>query len=147
MGLVRLYSNILRLKNDLSTILISTFNERGIKELIIELNTEKQLFAKGVGVDGQIVGYYSLTTELISRGRKRFNSPYNFKDTGQMFRSFRVMLDRDGFTIDADADKLVDSNIIENEAQILGLTNESKIELVKEILPILASKIRAEITR
>jgi len=126
---------------NLENVLFKTFSDAGIKSFIIELNKERQLFAKGIGVNGEIVGYYSFVTSLINPSKK-FNSPYNFKDTGEMFRSFRVIVDKQGFTIDADAEKLVDSNIIDKESQILGLTNESKAELVKEIAPQIAEQIR-----
>jgi hypothetical protein len=119
------------------------FKQKGVQAFIIDLNKEGQLFAKGIGVNGEVVGYYSLFTSLINP-TKGFNKPYNFKDTGEMFRSFKVNVDKTGFTIDADADKLEESGIIDNDKQILGLTDESKIELVKEIIPLFIEQLRKE---
>jgi hypothetical protein len=61
-----------------------------------------------------------------------------------MFKSFRVKVSKDGFIIDADAEKLVDSNIIDSENEILGLTNESKAELVEKIIPLLVKEVRRQ---
>lgn len=127
-----------------NTLAHEVFRQNKIKSFVIWLNQQKQLFARGVDVDGNIVGYYSLTTSLINPSKK-FNTPYNFRDTGQMFRSFRVDVVKDGFTIDADAEKLVDSDIIEDENEILGLTADSMELLVKEIIPELAKEVTKQI--
>lgn len=141
-----LYNNIR--KFNVNNALYEVFNNANVKQLIINLNREKQLYVEGVGLDGQIVGTYSFFTQVLSEGisgkgfPKRAGSPFNFYNTGEMYQSFRVIVDKEGFTIDADAEKLVDSDIIENENQILGLTNESKIELAKEVIPLIAAEIR-----
>jgi hypothetical protein len=124
------------------------FNNANVKQLIINLNREKQLYVEGVGVNGEIVGTYTYFTQLFTDGisgkgfPKRTGSPYNFYNTGEMYASFVVIVDKDGFTIDANAEKLVDSQIIDNEKEILGLTDESKIELAKEAIPQVARQIR-----
>jgi hypothetical protein len=140
--LSKLLSNISNIS--INKITTDVFRDKDVQEFIISLNRDGQLFIRGVGVDNEIVGFYSFATELISKGRKKFNTKYNFKDTGEMFRSFRVKVEKDGFVIEADAEKLVDSNIIENENEILGLTNESKIELVKKITPLLIEEVRKQ---
>lgn len=139
--LKKLVNNISKLS--VNSLAVEVFKNKGIQSFIIDLNKENQLFAKGVGVDGEIVGYYSFLTSLINP-KKKFNQKYNFKDTGDMFRSFKVIVSKDGFIIDADADKLVDSNIIDSEKKILGLTDESKKELIKEIIPLFAKQLRKE---
>jgi hypothetical protein len=140
--LSKLVSNIQSIS--INTLAFEVFKTSRVQELIIDLNREGQLFAKGVGVDGDIVGYYSLMTSLINPSKK-FNTKYTFKDTGQMFSSFRVRVDKNGFVIDADADKLVDSDIIGKESEILGLTDESKTELIQEIAPLLVKEIKKQI--
>jgi len=140
--LSKLVNNVSKLS--VNSLASEVFKDKGIQSFIIDLNKEDQLFAKGVGVDGEIVGYYSFYTSLINP-KKKFNQKYNFKDTGEMFKSFKVIVSKDGFTIDADAEKLVDSDIIESENKILGLTDESKQELIKEILPFLVKEVRKQI--
>jgi hypothetical protein len=133
-----------------NTIAFEVFKDKKIQEFIIDLNTEGQLFAKGVGVDGRVVGVYSLATESISKGKsgkgfpKIAGRPYNFYAEGDLFKSFRIKVTRDGFIIDAETDDLIDDNIIDNDKQILGLTRESKIKLVKEITPLLVKEAREQ---
>ena len=120
------------------------FKDKGIQEFIISLNRDGQLFLRGEGVNGEVVGYYSFVTSLINP-KKKFNTPYNFKDTGEMFSSFRMRVLDDGFIIDADAEKLVNSDIIDSENEILGLTENSINELVKEITPLLVEEVKRQI--
>jgi hypothetical protein len=131
-----------------------TFKENGITKLIINLNRENQLFAEGVGVDGDVIATYSPASELLSQGisgkgfPKRAGEPFNFYSTGEMYNSFSVRIENDGFTINADTTDLIsDSKKIKSDKQILGLTNESKIELVKEIIPLFIKQIRTEILK
>lgn len=149
--LSRLINNVSNLT--VNSIAFEVFKRKEIQEFIIDLNTEGQLFAKGIGVDGEVVGFYSLTTELISRGRsgkgfpKGFNDPYNFYNTGDFFRSFRIRVTKTGFIIGADTADLEQDNIIRDEKQILGLTDESKAQLVKKILPLLVKQVREELLK
>jgi hypothetical protein len=133
-------------KLSVNSLAFEVFKQKKIQSFVIDLNKDNQLFAKGEGVDGEVVGYYSQLTSLINPSKK-FNQPYNFKDTGDMFRSFRVIVSKDGFVIEADADKLIDSDIIDKDSEILGLTDESKIELVKEITPFLIKEVREQIIK
>jgi hypothetical protein len=127
-----------------TNVAVEVFKRANVQTLIINYNRQEQLFAQGIDIYGNIVGFYSLTTSLINPS-KRVNTPYNFKDTGEFFRSFKVIVEEDGFVIDADADKLIDSEIIESEQQILGLTKESKEKLVQMVLPSLIDQVRKQI--
>jgi hypothetical protein len=147
--LEELYNKVSAL--DINAEFSKLFRDAGIQEFVLDLNREKQLFAKGIGVDGQVVGYYSLASELISRGEsgrgfpKRFNQPYNFLDSGDLFRSFKLLVGNTSFEIVANTDKLEEDFIIESEEQIIGLTNESITELVAHIAPKLAEQVRQKI--
>ena len=85
-------------KMSVNSLAQQVFKDKGIQEFIISLNRDGQLFLRGEGVNGEVVGYYSFVTSLINP-KKKFNTPYNFKDTGEMFSSFSLM-DRDWETID-----------------------------------------------
>lgn len=149
MSFKRLYNNFRNF--NVNNVLYEVFNKANIKQIIINLNRERQLYVQGVGVNGEIVGTYSYFTQVLSEGisgkgfPKRAGSPFNFYNTGEMYQSFVVIVDKEGFTIDADAEKLVDSEIIDNEKEILGLTDESKMELAKEVIPLFAEEIRKAI--
>jgi hypothetical protein len=123
------------------------FKESGISKFIINLNREGQLFAEGVGVDGKVVGVYSFASELLSQGvsgkgfPKRAGDPFNFYSTGEMYNSFSLKIERNGFVIKADTSDIEDTI---GDKQIIGLTNESKAELVEKIIPLLVKEIRRQ---
>jgi hypothetical protein len=124
------------------------FKESGISKFIINLNREGQLFAEGVGVDGNIVGVYSFASELLSQGvsgkgfPKRAGDPFNFYNTGEMYNSFSLKIESDGFVIKADTSDIEDTI---GDKQIIGLTNESKAELVEKIIPLLVKEVKKQI--
>jgi hypothetical protein len=124
------------------------FKESGISKFIINLNREGQLFAEGVGVDGKVVGVYSFASELLSQGisgkgfPKRAGDPFNFYNTGEMYNSFSLKIESDGFVIKADTSDIEDTI---GDKQIIGLTNESKAELVEKIIPLLVKEVKKQI--
>lgn len=145
-----------KLVNNISNLSVNSlaqkvFKESGITKLILNLNREGQLFAEGVGVDGKVVAKYTYATQLLSDGisgkgyPKNAGDPYNFYGTGNMYNSFSVRVENDGFVINADTSDLLDGNRnITSDKQILGLTDESKIKLVKEITPLFIEQLRKE---
>lgn len=141
-----------RLINNISSISINSlaqrvFKESGISRFIIDLNRENQLFVEGVGVDGEIVARYSFATQQLSKGisgkgfPKNAGDPFNFYNTGDMYNSFSIKIERDGFVINADTSDVEDR--IKGK-KIIGLTDESKIELVKKITPLLVEEVRKQ---
>jgi hypothetical protein len=124
------------------------FKESGISKFIINLNREGQLFAEGVGVDGKVVGVYSFASELLSQGisgkgfPKEAGEPFNFYNTGEMYNSFSLKIESDGFVIKADTSDVEDRL---KGKQIIGLTNESKAELVEKIIPLLVKEVKKQI--
>ena len=127
-------------------VLSYSFKTKAIQDFIIQLNTDEQLFNEGVDRTGEIVGYYGRYTEAINRGKtfggkaKIAGEPYFFLDTGDLFNSFSVVVGTDSITIIAtDVEKLAD--VMENPDLLVGLTDESKRELIKEALPIIRDYI------
>jgi hypothetical protein len=103
---------------------LKTFNYEFKKEIIFLIQND-QLTDKGIDEAGQIIGYYSYVTELITRGRKQQGEPYNLNDTGAFYRSMIVNVFRDSFVIDADADKGQDNLFEKYGDGIIGLTDEN----------------------
>lgn len=129
-------------KFSLPKVLVQVYRKEKIDEFVIDLNREKQLFEKGVGVDGQVVGYYSLVTSLIDP-KKSFNTHYTFKDTGEFFRSFTARFTSDG-AIELNANDIKEGQPLEDKynTKLIGLTIESKIKLVEKLRPTLIEEIR-----
>ena len=145
-----------KLVNNISNLSVNSltqkvFKESGVTKFILNLNREGQLFAEGVGVDGEVVGRYTFATQVLSQGLsgkgfpKNVGDPYNFYSSGGMYNSFSVRVESDGFVINADTQDLIEDNRnISSDKEILGLTDESKEKLVKEITPLLIEQLRKE---
>ena len=114
---------------------------------ILELNRFDQLFQQCVDSDGNLIGVYSFTTELLSGGRKKAGTHYTLEDTGAFYESFKIMTGRDFFQIIANPIK-PDANLFDKYgADIVGLTEESKKKLQVIMLPLIQKHIRNKISR
>lgn len=103
------------------------------KEQVIEWIQKDQLMSKGIDKKGDVIGYYSLTTELISQGKKKYNTHYTLFDSGDFYRSMYVAVYRDMIEINADADKGEDNLFEKFGTGIIGLTDENFSKLKKII--------------
>lgn len=110
------------------------FDVPNVKQMIIEMNTNDQLFKKGVDSNGvslmDIGGDYSFVTKDM---KSRNNQPYDhitLKDTGDFYKSWNVKILAD--TIFIEADTIKDGDDLQQRwgNDILGLTDESKQKLI-----------------
>ncbi len=126
-----------------------------LKQDIIDINRDDNLFNEGIGTDGNVLGVYSKATEQITQGRqgagfpKRAGSPFNFYDTGEMFKSFDLRVGRDSFTIFNTSDSLnafsQRTGIPEN--RIIGLPKDDQRKVNFEmILPLLRDFFKRNIS-
>ena len=96
-----------------------------------------QLFKKGVDEDDKLLGVYSITTQILSGGRKKAGSHYTLFDTGQFYRSIFTRVLSESLFIDADFAEMPDQNWWNennlNEEKILGLTDENLEKFKTEI--------------
>jgi hypothetical protein len=106
---------------------------------IIDLNTEVQLYEKGIDSKGNSLGDYSFVTKYYfkplaaTEGRDGRTDHITLKDTGEFYRSFKVKVYKDSFVISANTQK-EDNDLAQIFGrEILGLTNESLSELIPEI--------------
>lgn len=102
-----------------------------VKNIILDLIRNDQLLSQGIDDKGEIIGYYSFMTEIISNGLKKQGEPYNLKDTGQFYRSMFVKVLKDSIIIDANFTKMEDQNWW--SIDILGLTEENLEKYAEEI--------------
>jgi hypothetical protein len=135
------------------------FSETEVQDLILDLNRIEQLFKKGIDSDNDIIGLYSNTTEELSKGQnfgfggdsgrksKKAGQPIFLLDEGEFYKSFKVKVLNDGFVIQADALKDDGTDLTEQYGRkILGLTDKSRNEIIKEILPMVIQETRKAIT-
>lgn len=118
---------------------------KSFTDLIIELNTRKQLFDKGIDSLGDNIGSYSAKTKQIKAAKGQITDHVTLFDTGDFYESFRVFFNGSDFIISADTIKDTDDLIFKYGSEILGLTNES-LSLLREkakeiIIPYVRKKI------
>ena len=101
------------------------------KTFIIDLIRQKQLKEKGEDKTGEIVGFYSYATELITNGRKQEGDPYTLEDTGEFYQSMFISAFADLFEINdgQGADKMKDQEWRSDD--IVGLNEENLDEVVR----------------
>jgi len=124
-----------KLRSEVLFRVIFSINE--IKEEIIYLNTQEQLFEKGIDSEGVRLdvarGYgYANVTKKIKAQKGQPTDRITLKDTGEFYQSFRVDVREGVITINADAQK-DDTNLFDEwGVDILGLTEES----IKRLKPL-----------
>lgn len=119
-------------------------------EYIVELNTENQLFDKGVDSKGRLLdeigGGYSPYTIELKKAKGQPTDRVTLKDTGDFYRSFKAFLDSGkDITIYADAIKDTTDLVQEWGANIIGLNKDSLILLKNKSLQILLPYIRKKL--
>jgi len=111
------------------------FSSAKVQREIIRLNTEEQLFFKGVDSNNITLGDYTpFTVEIKKEKGQRFEN-ITLRDTGDFYESFRVRATKEYFEISADPIKEDTNLFIEFGIDILGLTDESTKKLKEVILP------------
>ncbi len=133
--------------NELS---LSVFVIPEIKQFIIRLNLVDQLYTQGIDVNDKIIGTYSYMTALMAGEEhyiynglvsvKKKGEPYTLYDSGEFYDSFKVVIKKGGFVIEANTVK-PDKDLMDY-GEILGLTEESKYELSQKMLPLLRKSLR-----
>jgi hypothetical protein len=103
-----------------------------LKSLVIEWVQKDQLTAKGIDGDGNVIGYYSLTTSLINPSKK-FNTPYTLNDTGEFYRSMNTLVFQKSFVILGEGDKGED-NLYEKYGNTITTLTGDNLERLREIL-------------
>jgi len=145
-----LLDNIIAL--DENQIINEILSDKGVQEFIIDLNTQGQLFEKGIDSLGVSLGDYAPTTiegTVNFEGKKEKGQRFDhitLNDTGEFYRSFKIVLSDKSFRIVADGQK-DDVNLLDEFRDILGLTDEN-LQLVidairKKIIPIIKTQIRS----
>lgn len=123
------------LRNKLEKVLLLDENEALffvsslsiVKDYIIDLNTNDQLFKKGIRSDGTELPVYSTTSQDLY---DKPNRPFTLYDTGDFYNTFIVIPTRQGyFIITADGEKEDKNLLVAYGEKIVGLTEESRDKL------------------
>ncbi len=121
------------------------------KEFVIELNTEEQLFHKGIDSEGvrleDIGGEYSEYTVFLKQSDNLPADRITLYQTGDFYDTFNVVVEKDGFIIEANTIKGGDDLQDRWGDDILGLTDDSIQELIEFIIPQVIERVLYEILR
>lgn len=138
---------------NINEILVDVYSSDLLDEYILDLNRINQLFVNGENTEGNIIGFYSARTDLITRGEtfnfkglsstKKQGETFTLYDTGKFYKSFRIKINSNGFTILAD-DSLADGGSLTDKygSDIIGLSDESKTELAQKLVPYVREYVR-----
>ena len=111
--------------------------DKTLSNMILEMIQQDQLFKEGVDEDGDIIGTYSEWTEMLNPD-KVAGSHYTLFDTGEFYKSMRIVVLNDSFVVEAQPVKIDEdgkkTNLFEKYGEgIVGLTDENKEKLAIEI--------------
>lgn len=129
--------------------ILEALNNDDVTDFVIYLNTEEQLYSRGVDSEGAQLSppYTPLTVEIKKEKGQRFDH-VTLKDTGQFYESFKVTAIKSGdLVIEADAQK-EDNNLIDKYGEdVLGLTEESldrfREMVYEELINVIWKEIQA----
>jgi hypothetical protein len=149
--LKRLCDNVLKL--DQNKIFMQIMQDDKVIEFTLDLNRFEQLFLNSVDSEGVELPKYSRLSEDLS-----INESYTFKgvtrrktrgdamfllDTGEFYDSFNLVANDKGFAIRANTIK--DNKDLQIYGDIIGLTEDSKNELSKKIIPNIIQEVKRRI--
>jgi hypothetical protein len=151
----RLLGNLNKL--DLNDIFLAMWRRNDVQDYIIELNTEgedtSQLYELGVDSKGKSLGDsspfggYSPFTKQIKASKGQRIDHITLKDTGEFYKSFKVIPNKKGFRITANPNK-EDSNLFQDfGVDIVGLTKENVFKLLDFIEPMFSKEFEKRLLR
>ena len=96
-----------------------------LKNTILNWIREDQLTKEGIDADGDVIGFYSLTTSFIDP-TKKFNSHFTLDDSGSFYKSMFLQVLSDRILFDANSEtfeQMQDQDWYTD--RILNLTDEN----------------------
>jgi hypothetical protein len=135
---------------DFNSALFFVFSQNEIQTRVIELNTDGQLFDRGIDAEGvalaDIGGEYAERTVQIKREDSLPFDRVTLFQEGEFYDSFSVKPEKDGILIEADTLKEGDEDLRDRWGdKILGLTDDSIEILNEEIVEIIVRYIYREL--
>ena len=111
--------------------------DQWVLDEVIRLIEDEQLDI-GIDGDGDIIGVYSVATEMITEGEKKAGDKFNLLDTGEFRNSIKTRVIKDtngyGIGIDADPEKEGGDNLFDLYGErIINLTNDNLGWIINQI--------------
>lgn len=133
-----MFEEIRQLKVNMSKITAASvldilINRAKFQDLIIRLNTEDQLFDKGIDSVGKSLGTYAEFTIKQKKAKGQPTAHVTLKDTGDFYGTWTVTVRNGTIFIEADGDK-DDKNLMDVYGEeIVGLLESNLQILIDEI--------------
>ena len=139
-----------RLKSNISSLdLFQIFQETilEMKEQIIDLNTEGQLFEKGIDPDGEKLPLpYAPLTIILKKSKGQPTDRITLHDSGDLYRGWFIkFVSKSSFTMSSTDSKV--PKLLDEWGNFFGLTKESIEFLQPEFKERFVGKVRAKILR
>ncbi len=110
-------------------------NQPELNGLIIELNTQDQLFKKGVDSKGLSLGVYAPFTIEVKKAKGQPTNHITLKDTGDTYKTWKVTTLNGDIIIEAnfikDGEDIIKKNRLSED--VVGLTEENLQKIIDEI--------------
>ncbi len=138
---------------NISFLMQDVLSDKLIQAQILDLNTQSQLYEKGVDAKGISLGSYSKFTvrykTLIAPriGNDSRADHLTYKDTGEFYKSFRFDNQKTQFKISANTIKDGGIDLLTREPDLLGLTSDSLNEVKEMVIGPLRSGVKTFILR
>lgn len=122
---------------DVNKVFRKVWEQSVVEQYIVKLNTEEQLYKKGIDSDAKLLEPpYTITTIRIKNENGQRFDHVTLKDTGGFYESFEVIPNNKGFKIEADPMTDSGTNLFDKYGdKVTGLTDESTELLCKFIEP------------
>jgi hypothetical protein len=139
--------------NEKDALKVVTDN-KSIQYQAIRLNRNVQLYEQGVGVDGRSLrspfargrDVYSRETMRIKEEKGQPTDRVTLRDKGAFYQTFNTKLMNGELYLTANTIK--DREDLQDKfGQVVGLTTESKNELIKQAKPIVLTYIKSKILK
>lgn len=123
------------------------FQNAEFRKLIIDLNTIDQLYNQGVDSRGVSLGDYTAYTKSLKQQKGERYDHITLKDTGEFYKSFRIIFTGDALQIVANPIK-DDTNLFkEFGIDIVGLTEDSMSVVTTKALQLIKPYIKQQLLK
>lgn len=123
------------------------FQSADFRKLIIDLNTQEQLFEHGIDSQGRSLGDYSAYTKSLKQQKGQRTDHITLKDTGEFYNSFRILFTGNALQIVANPIK-DDTNLFrEYGIDIVGLTEDSMAVVTTKALQLIKPYIKQQLLK
>jgi hypothetical protein len=128
-------------------LMLFLFQNAEFRKLIIDLNTIDQLYNQGVDSRGVSLGDYTAYTKSLKQQKGERYDHITLKDTGEFYKSFRIIFTGDALQIIANPIK-DDTNLFkEFGIDIVGLTEDSMSVVITKALQLIKPYIKQQLLK